>query len=79
MVPQRKYTIPELLDLADRMISRGTSDSLNSNLQLLRRDCLSCGMILAHLLLKSVIEEAIILSGDDGSPPTVPDQTPFQA
>jgi len=78
MIPQRKYTIPELLDLADRMISRGTSDSLNSNLQL-RQDCLSCGMILAHLLLKSVIEEAITLSGDDSSPPTVPDQTPFRA
>jgi hypothetical protein len=70
---RRKFTIPELLDLADRMISRGTSDALKDHPEL-KADCLACGMLLAHMLLKSVIQEAIILGGceDNPSPPLVP-------
>jgi hypothetical protein len=67
----RKYTILELLNLADRMIGRGTSIVLKDQPQL-QSDCLSCGLILAHLLLKQVIDEAVILGGENGSPSTAP-------
>ena len=71
MVAQRKFSIPELLDLADRMISRGTSNNPKYSAQL-QQDCLSCGLLLSHMLLKEVISEAIILGGNDDTPPTVP-------
>jgi hypothetical protein len=72
MAPQRKYTVPELLDLADRMIARGTSLVLKEQ-PALQADSLACGLILANLLLKGVIAEAIILSGnEEGSPPVAP-------
>lgn len=69
---QRKFTVPELLDLADRMIGRGTNDTLRSNPQL-QRDCLASGMILAHMLLKEVIKEAVMLAGSDDTPPVTPE------
>jgi hypothetical protein len=73
MAVRRKFTIPELLDLADRMISRGTSDTLKDQPEL-KADCLACGMLLAHMVLRSVIQEAIVLGGseDNSSPPFVP-------
>jgi hypothetical protein len=67
----RKYSIPELLVLADRMIGRGTSHILKNQPQL-QKDCLDCGMLLANLLLKGVIAEAIVLGRtEEGSPPIV--------
>jgi hypothetical protein len=72
---QRRFTVPELLDLADRMIATGTSDVTLKGASQLKQDCLSCGLLLAHLLLKTVISEAIILGGDH-SPPIAPGQAP---
>jgi hypothetical protein len=72
---QRRFTVPELLDLADRMIATGASDVTLKDTSQLKQDCLSCGLLLAHLLLKTVISEAIILGGDH-SPPIAPGQTP---
>jgi hypothetical protein len=66
---KRTWTVPEMLDLADRMIGYGTKESLGPQV---RQDCHSCGMILANLLLKSVIAEAVILAGGEDSPPTAP-------
>ncbi len=73
-MPKHTWTLPELMALADRMIGYSTTGTFNKHLQL-KADCRACGMILAYLLLKEVIAEAIILSGDgDGSPSIVPEQ-----
>jgi hypothetical protein len=68
---QRRFTVPELLDLADRMIATGTGDVTLKGASQLKQDCLSCGLLLADLLLKTAITEAIILAGDY-SPPIAP-------
>jgi hypothetical protein len=44
MAVKHTWTQPELMELADRMISRGTSVVMNDQKQL-QRDCLACGRI----------------------------------
>jgi hypothetical protein len=75
MTGQRKLSIPELLDLADRMIGYGNKPSLDEGV---RKDCVSSGMVLANLLLKDAIAEALVL-GDTDSPPISPDKPSYAA
>ena len=55
-----KYTLAELMGLADRLIGRGTS-TLMADQPELKKDCLMAGRILAHLLLTEAIKPSIEL------------------
>ena len=53
-----KYSLLDLMSLADRMIGRGTSDLMTDKPEL-KRDCLMAGRIIAHLVLKGICSEPI--------------------
>ena len=65
------FTVPEILELADRMIGRGTASNLAGDVTV-QEDCLAVGRILAHFLLSNKMKETIKLNGG-GSPPTAPE------
>jgi hypothetical protein len=54
------YTPIEMMNLADRMIARGTSKMMTGQ-DSLQRDCLACGRILATLLLNEVITQSVVV------------------
>jgi len=60
-----KYTLPELMALADRMLGRGVSVVLKDQPEL-QRDCLIAGRVLAHLLLDGTISQPIELEKMEG-------------
>jgi len=55
-----KYSLPEMMGLADRLIGRGTSQ-LSTDRPEAQKDTLMAGRILAHCLLNSIISEPIEL------------------
>jgi hypothetical protein len=59
------FSPAELMELADRLISRGTSKIMPGE-ESMKRDCLSAGRILAHLLLTERITTSVVLGKKDG-------------
>jgi hypothetical protein len=63
MTNKRIYSIPELLDLADRMIGYSVSGELNDEQATIKKDCHSCGSILAYLIIENVLTGTLTLPG----------------
>ena len=70
-MPKHTWTLTELLDLSDRMLSRGTAGTLGDLVEV-KVDCQSAGRILSHLLLTEVIKGTIVLGVRPGSLSIVP-------
>jgi hypothetical protein len=54
-----RYSLAEMMGLADRMIARGTS--MLPDQSEVKKDTLMAGRILVHLLLSGVIKDAVDL------------------